>query len=157
MILPEEDYRDIIANPGWTYTIPAANPSEYPQAAVTAPAARRGQIEAEWTRLEHNHLDHAGVCDGARELIVYGAGEDAVVALKKRFTGYSTVTPRQMISHLRDKTCTKMTMLEKDKFKREGYEKAGTPRKISLSTGNTLTTTTSSSAIETLPRAPMRR
>ena len=61
VILPEDDYRDIIANPGWTYTVPPANPSEYPPAAVTAPAARRGQIEAEWTRLEHNHLDQAGV------------------------------------------------------------------------------------------------
>ena len=27
-----------------------------------------------------------------------------------------------MFTHLRDKTCTKMTMLEKDRFKRQGYE-----------------------------------
>ncbi len=54
MILPLEDYQDIIANPAWIYTVPAANPSEYPLAAVTAPVARREQIQAEWTRLEHN-------------------------------------------------------------------------------------------------------
>ena len=149
VILPEHDYRTLIGNATWTYTPPAANPSEYDPAAVTATAARRAQVEAAWERKAINHLAHSGVCDGARELIIYGAGEDAVIALKKRFTGYSTVTPKEMIKHLRDKTCIKMTMLEKDKFKRQGYEQAWDVTKS--------TTTPSSYAIVTSRQANRKR
>ena len=123
VIIPEEEYRTLIGDPAWTYTVPVANAEEYNPAAVTCAANRRGQNEAAWTRQANNHLDFIGVCDGARQLIMYGAGEDAVVALKKKYTGYNTVSPKEMIQHLREKTCVKMTMLEKDRFKRKGYEK----------------------------------
>ena len=39
------------------------------------------------------------------------AGEDAVIVLKARYVKYGKVTPKQMIKHLRDKTCFKMTTL----------------------------------------------
>ncbi len=65
---------------------------------------------------------NAGVCDGARKLIIYGAGKDVVIALKKRYTGYNTVSPKDMIQHIRDKISVKLTMLEKDRFKRKGHQ-----------------------------------
>ena len=51
-------------------------------------------------------------------------GEDAVIVPKKRYTGYSTVSPKDMIRYIREKTRVKLTMLEKDKFKHKGHEQA---------------------------------
>ena len=122
IIIDEEEYQDVIGDDTWTYDAPQENPSEYDPAAVTAPAGERHQLEAEWTRKEDNNAVFNGACAGARELIIYGAGEDAVIPLKRKFTNYATVTPYEMIEHLRKKSCIKMTMLEKHIYRQQGYE-----------------------------------
>ena len=52
-----------------------------------------------------------GVCEGAKDHIIYAVEEEAVVVLKERFVNYGKVTPKKMIKHLRDKTCVKMMTL----------------------------------------------
>ena len=66
-------------------------------------------------------ITHEGVKLGLIDLIIYAVGEDAVVTLKQRFVKYLKTSPKQMIEHLRKKTCIKMTTLEKDKYKTSGY------------------------------------
>ena len=56
-------------------------------AAVNATTAQRGQMERGTVI---NYLELAGVCGGTRDLLLCGAGEDALIALKKQFTGYNT-------------------------------------------------------------------
>ena len=121
VIIPQADYRIIIEDDGWEYE-PPEELEEYDAAAVTATVAQRAVIKAQHKRKYESLLTFTGVSVGAKELIIYAVGEEAVIALKARFIKYAKITPQQMIKHLRDKTCIKMTTLEKDRFKRQGYE-----------------------------------
>ena len=120
-IIPQADYRIIIEDEDWEYE-PPEELDEYDEDAVTATVAQRAVIEAQHRRKYESLLTFCGVSVGAKELIIYAVGEEAVIALKARFIKYAKITPQQMIKHLRDKTCIKMTTLEKDRFKRQGYE-----------------------------------
>ena len=60
-------------------------------------------------------------CAGAKDLIIYGVGEDSVVTINQQYVGYWCMTPKQIMQHVRNKTCIKMTTLEKDTFKKDGY------------------------------------
>ena len=120
-IVSEDDYREIIEDEEWEYVEPE-DQEEYDPDAVACTVAQRAVREAKWKRKATSLVTFGGVCEGTKDLIIYAVGEDAVVSLKQRFVKYGKVSPKQMIKHLRDKTCVKMTTLEKDRFKRQGYE-----------------------------------
>ena len=120
-IIPQDEYRTIIDNEEWVYAVPEEL-DEYDEDAITATVAQRAVLEAKHRRKNDSLITFGGVCEGTKDLIIYAVGEDAVVALKERFVKYEKATPKAMIKHLRDKTCVKMTTLEKDRFKRQGYE-----------------------------------
>ena len=122
-ILSKVDYRTVLGDAAWDQDPPTEQEAYDPAAAANANAAHRAQQEAQWRRKDDDLDTDTGVQEGAKELIVYAAGEDALSALKKRFIGFGGTTPRLMIKHLRDKTCIRMTTSEKDRFKRDGYAK----------------------------------
>ena len=122
-IIPEADYRTVISDATWTYA-PPAHQVAYDPTALVCTAAVRAQKEAAWKRKERNLETHTGVCVGSCELIIYGAGEDAVIALRKKYIGYAGISPKAMFKYLREKTCVKMTTLEKYRFRTDGYKQA---------------------------------
>ena len=122
VIAPESEYQTLIGNAAWTY-VPPASQAAYNPAAVGATVAQRAVLEHDWKRLQDSRDSYLGVCEGGKELIVYAVGEDALAGLKKRYVNFGSTTPRAMIEHLRTKTCIKMTTLEKDIFKTEGYKR----------------------------------
>ena len=77
--------------------------------------------EAEWKRKLTALETFNGSCIGAKDLIIYGVGEDAVVAIKKRYFGYRGVTPKKIMQHIRDNTCINITTLEKSNEKQSQY------------------------------------
>ena len=121
IIVPQADYCTIINDAAWTY-VPPAEQDEYDPAAVNATVAQRAVLEAAWDRKAFNRELFLVVCEAAKELIVHAVGDDALASLKERFVKYGNTTPKAMITHLRDTTCIKMTTLEKDTFKSEGYK-----------------------------------
>ena len=122
-IIRESDYRVVLSNNAWVYAPPVEQGAYDPVAAGNVNQAQRAQQEAIWTRAEGDLETDTGVKTAAKELIVYAVGDDALSGLKKRFVGYGAETPHSMIQYLRTKTCIKMTTLEKDNFKREGYSR----------------------------------
>ena len=128
VIVSQAEYRSIIDpnnededDEAWEYEPPDEDMLAYDPEAEATTIARRARLEAEWKRKVSNLEIFNGVCQGAKELIIYGAGEDAVIALKKKYIKYGGVTPKEMLAHLREKTAIKMTMREKNDFKRDGY------------------------------------
>ena len=64
---------------------------------------------------------YLGVAEACRDLTKYAVGDSAVAPLKKRYVKYGRCSPQAMMKHLRDKSCVKMTTMEKDTFKRSKY------------------------------------
>ena len=132
VIIPQDEYRTIIEDEEWEYEEPAELEA-YDENAITATVAQRAVLEARHRRKMGSLVTHEGVKQGLIDLIIYAVGEDAVVALKQRFVKYLKTSPKQMIEHLRKKTCIKMTTLEKDKYKTSGYSAQwDTSRNITL-------------------------
>ena len=77
VIIPQADYRIIIEDDGWEYE-PPEELEEYDAAAVTATVAQRAVIEAQHKRKYESLLTFTGVSVGAKELIIYAVGEEAV-------------------------------------------------------------------------------
>ena len=75
--------------------------------------------EAEWKRKRIALKTFKSACAGAKDLIIYGVGEDAVVVIKKQYVGYRDMIPKRMMQHICDKTCTKTKVL--DKAKKNGH------------------------------------
>ena len=69
--------------------------------------------EVEWIRKLTALETFNGSCVGAKDLIIYRVGEDAVVSIKQRYVGYRGVNPKKIMQHIRDKTCKHITTLDK--------------------------------------------
>ena len=96
----------------------------YDPDAVNLDDAKRSQAEAVaeaiWRRKEAALEAFNRACDGTKDLIVYAVGTDAVIALKKRFIGYSGSTPTEMMAHVQKNSCIKLTTKEQTTFKTQG-------------------------------------
>ena len=117
VIIPVEEYRTIIGDNAWTYNPPvdidAYNPTSYN--AIAAVRAVKGE---ERKRKLASLETFNGTFEGAKDLIIYGVGEYSVVEINQQYVVYGGVTPKKMMQHIRDKTCIKMTMLDKSNFKK---------------------------------------
>ena len=120
-VIPTTEYAALIGNAAWV-DVPPVLLDAYDPTALVETVGVRARKEAVWNRKKKDFETYTGVCEGVKELILYGAGEEAVMALKKRYIGYGGVTPKAMITYLREKACVKMTTLEKYNFKAEGYK-----------------------------------
>ena len=92
-IIPQADYRIIIEDEEWEYE-PPEELGEYDEDAVNATVAQQAVIEAQHRRKYESLLTFCGVSVGAKELIIYAVGEEAVIALKARFIKYAKITPQ---------------------------------------------------------------
>ena len=132
VIISQDEYRTIIEDEDWAYEEPVELEA-YDETAITATVAQRAVLEAKHRRKMDSLVTHDGVKQGLIDLIIYAVGEDAVVTLKQRFVKYLKTSPKQMMEHLRKKTCIKMTTLEKDRYKTSGYSAQwDTTRNIAL-------------------------
>ena len=93
VIIPVEEYCTIIGDDVWMYDPPFDLNTYYPTAA-NATEAVQADKEAEWNR-KITALETFNIaCVGAKDLVIYGVGEDAVVAIKQQYVGYGGVTPK---------------------------------------------------------------
>ena len=92
-ILSKVDYRTVLNDNTWDQEPPVEQAAYDPTAAINNNAAARAQQEALWRRKDDDLDTDTGVQEGAKELIMYAVGDDALSALKKRFIGYGGITP----------------------------------------------------------------
>jgi hypothetical protein len=121
-IIPQEKYRLLIADPTFTYTV-VADPGAYDQAAMGGgiSAAQREEIVANHKRLQTDYKSYLTVQQVAKDLIIYALGESSILALKKPYVAYSTITVHELFNHLYNKTAEKMTEKNKQEYLNEGY------------------------------------
>ena len=100
---------------------PPVNINAYDPTAANETAAVRAVREAEWKRKITDLETFNGTCAGVKDLIIYGVGEDSVIAIKQQYVRYRGVTPKKMMQHIRDKTFIKMTTLEKSNLKKNWH------------------------------------
>jgi hypothetical protein len=122
-MIPQEKYRVVISNPAWVYVAPA-NPGAYSAAALVAgvSAAQQEQLVAQHKETQTTYANYVGSQEAEKELLLYGVGADALPPLKKHYINFGNATIHSMILHLQEKTEIKMTMLQKYKYKTEGYK-----------------------------------
>ena len=112
VIIPMEEYCTIIDDKVWTYN-PPIDIGAYDPTTSNAIAAVRAVKGEERKRKLASLETFNGTFEGAKDLIIYGVGEDSVVEINQRYVVYGGVTPKKMMQHIRDKTCIKMTRLDK--------------------------------------------
>jgi hypothetical protein len=128
-VIPEENYRIVIANPVWVYVAPA-NPGAYAAAAALAAgvsAAQHEQIIVQHKEMQMAYTEYLRAQEARKELLLYGVGYDALVPLKKQYINFGDVTIHLMISHLWEKTAIKMITSQKFEYKAKGYGKQWDP------------------------------
>ena len=64
-----------------------------------------------------------GVIEGLKTLILFAAGEDNVEPLKEGYIRFAKSTPHKKIKFLCDNTAIQITALDKDEFKKVGFQK----------------------------------
>ena len=94
-----KEYCTIIGNNTWTHN-PPIYINSYDTTSANATEAVRVVKEAEWKRKLTALKTFNGACEGAKELIIYGVGEDAFVVIKQQYVGYGGVTPKKMMQHM---------------------------------------------------------
>jgi hypothetical protein len=126
--VPEEKYRVVIANTGWTYVTPI-NPGAYAATALGAgvSTAQQEQIVVNQKDNQISYAKYLGAQEAGKELILYGMGDDVLSPLKKQYINFGDATSHTMIKHLCKKTAIKMTTSQKYNYKTEGYRKAWFP------------------------------
>ncbi len=122
-MIPQDKYWIVISNPAWVYVAPA-NPGAYLVAALLTgvSAAQQEQLVAKHKEEQTTYTNYLGAQEAGKELLLYGVGADALAPLKKQYINFGDVTIHSMILHLQEKTATKMTTLQKFKYKTEGYK-----------------------------------
>jgi hypothetical protein len=122
-VIPQEKYRVVISNPTWVYVAPA-NPGTYSATALIAgvSAAQQEQLVAQHKEAQTTYANYLGTQEAGKDLLLYGVGVKALTPLKKQYINFGDVTIHSMILHLQEKTATKMTTLQKFKYKTEGYK-----------------------------------
>ena len=68
------------------------------------------------------YANYLGTQEAGKELLLYGVSADALAPLKKQYINFGNATIHSMILHLQEKTEIKMTILQKYKYKTEGYK-----------------------------------
>ena len=112
VIIPMEEYCTIIDDKVWTYN-PPIDIGAYDPTTSNAIAAVREVKEEEWKRKFTALETFNGACIGVKDLIIHGVGEYAVISIKQQYVKYGAVNLKKMMQHIRDKTCIKMTTLDK--------------------------------------------
>jgi hypothetical protein len=112
----------------WVYTAPG-NPGVYAAAALDAnvSTAQHKQIVAHHKEEQTSYADYLGAQEAGKELLLYGAGDDALAPLKKQYINFRDATIHSMILHLQKKTAIKMATSQKYEYKAEGYAKQWDP------------------------------
>ena len=121
VILTEEKYRDAINDQIFVYAAPTDHGAYNNNSGNNMNATQRVQEEAEHRRKNVRYEVYLGVAEACRNLIIYAVGDSAVAPLKERYVKYGRRLPQAIMKHLRDKSCVKMTTMEKDTFKRSKY------------------------------------
>ena len=73
------------------------------------------------------YTEYLGAQETGKELLLYGAGDDALAKLKKQYINFGNATIPPMILHLCEKTTIKMTTSQKFEYKAKGYGKQWDP------------------------------
>jgi hypothetical protein len=124
-----EEVRIVISDPFWVYAAPV-NPDAY--AATAFPAgvstAQHDQINVQHKETQMVYTAYLGAQEEGKELLLYDAGGNALVPLKKQYINFGNTTIHSMIAHLWKKTTIKMTTSQKFDYKAEGYGKQWDPR-----------------------------
>jgi hypothetical protein len=84
-------------------------------------AATRKQIVAQHKIKKRSYRDYLNIKEAGKELILYAVGDDAVAPLKTQYIGFGGTMVLAMINHLCLKTATRMTTVQKDEYKTNGY------------------------------------
>ena len=120
VIIPVEEYCTIMGDNTWMYN-PPVNIDTYNPTSANATSAQRAVEEAEWKRKITALETFNGACEGAKDLIIYGVGEDSVIVNKQQYVIYGSMKQIKMMQHIRDKTCIKMTTIVKAKIFKIGH------------------------------------
>ena len=96
VIIPVEYYCAVIGNNSWIYN-PPIDINAYNPTASNVTASAQAVKEAEWKRKPTALKTFNGACARAKDLIIYGVGEDSVVTIKQLYIGYGGVTPKKMM------------------------------------------------------------
>jgi hypothetical protein len=128
MVILQENYRIVINDPMWVYTVPG-NPGVYAAAALGAnvSAAQCEQIVARHKEEQTSYANYLGMQEAGKELLLYGVGDDALAPLKKQYINFGDATIHSMILHRQEITAIKMTTSQKYEYKAEGYAKQWDP------------------------------
>jgi len=118
VIVPEDDYKEIIKNRRWSYQEPV-HPGYY-DATITANTT---EVEAKAKEAEHKeklrlYQVFLGVEQALREMIVEAVDKQHIAELDEEYVGYTGVTPLAMIEHLR-KGCCKLTNKDREELDKE--------------------------------------
>ncbi len=89
--------------------------------------AHREQIIPQHKEMHTAYTEYLGAHEAGKELLLYGAGDDALAKLKKQYINFGNATIPPMILHLCEKTAIKMTPSKKFEYKVEGYGKQWDP------------------------------
>ena len=92
-----------------------------PNAGNNMNAAQRAQEEAEHRRNNVSYEVYLGFVEACKEFIIYAVVDSTVAPLKERYVKYGRCLPQAIMKHLGDKSCVKMTTMEKEMFKRIKY------------------------------------
>jgi hypothetical protein len=84
-------------------------------------AATRKQFVAQHKIKKRSYRDYLNVEEAGKELILYAVGNNTVAILKKQYIGFGDTMVLAMINHLRLKTAIRMTTVQKDEYKTNGY------------------------------------
>ena len=121
VILTKEKYQDAINDQTFMHADPKDQGAYNPNAGNNMIAAQRVQEEAEHRRNNVSYEFYLVVAEACQDLIIYAVEYSTVAPLKERYVKYGRCSPQAMMKQLRDKSCVKMTTMEKDKFKRSKY------------------------------------
>ena len=118
VIVPEDNYKEIIKNRRWTYHEPT-HPGYY-DASITA---NMPEVEAKAKEAEHKeklrlYQVFLGVEQALREKIEGAVDYQHIAALDEEYVGYSGSTPLDMIEHIR-KGCCKITNADREDLDKE--------------------------------------
>ena len=83
---------------------PPVDINYYNPTAANATSAVQAVEEAEWKRKLTALEKFNDACAGAKDLIIYRVGEDAVVKIKQVYVGYRGMNPKKIMQHIRNKT-----------------------------------------------------